>query len=328
VKDTDALFEAYAKVLSEECTLAEKKELFDRLENDPEERARFEELKKLWNSTSPEQHSAERIWQLTSAKLSFRTEIKSQKLNLRPWWQYVAAAIIIFSVALNSYFLIDKKTSGTNDIIEYTAKTGEIKKIDLPDGSSVWLNSESTLILQEQFDGKSRNVYLIGEAYFKVRKNPKKPFLVNTSEMVVKVLGTSFGVRNYQNDPDICTSLVEGSVQLLNKVNPRNSVILSPSEEALLTKSNGELTVSPQQNSLIAPWREGRFRFHDNELVTITHQLERKFDCDFVFLDEAAESLRFTGDFENESLDEILVLLNKAHTFKLKKTGRRYIISL
>ncbi len=328
MKDTDSIFELYAKVLSEECTLAEKKELLDRLENDPEEKARFEELKKLWKSTLSEQDSAERIWQLTSDKLGFRNEVKSQKLKIRPWWQYVAAAIIIFSVALNSYFLIDRKTGGTNDIIEYSAKTGEIKKIDLPDGSSVWLNSESTLILQEQFDGKSRNVYLIGEAYFKVSKNPEKPFLVNTSEVVVKVLGTSFGVRNYQNDPDISTSLVEGSVQLLNKVNPRNSLILNPSEEALLIKSNGELTVSKQKNSLIAPWREGRFRFYDHKLLAITNQLERKFDCDFVFLDEAAESLRFTGDFENESLDEILLLLNKAHTFKLKKAGRRYIISL
>lgn len=328
MKDTDSIFEAYAKVLSGECTLAEKKELLDRLENDPEEKARFEQLEKIWHSSSVQPNSAEQIWQLTSAKLGFRQEIASQKTKLRGWWQVAAAAVIVLSVALNSYLLIDGKTGGTNDIIEYSAKTGEVKKIDLPDGSSVWLNAESTLILQEHFGGKSRNVYLIGEAYFKVSKNPEKPFLVNTSSVVVKVLGTSFGVRNYQNDPDISTCLVEGSVQLLNKVNPNNSVILNPSEEALLIKSNGELTVSQQPHGLIAPWREGRFRFHDHELVTITHQLERKFDCDFVFLDEAAESLRFTGDFENESLDEILLLLNKAHTFKLKKTGRRYIISL
>lgn len=328
MKETDSIFEIYAKVLSKECTPAEMKELHDRLEHDPEEKERFEMLQKLWNNTSTELNSAEKIWQQTSDKLGFGKKITTRKLEIRLWWQYAAAAIIVFSVILNSYLLIDRQTSKTNHIIEYSAKTGEIKQVDLPDGSSVWLNSESTLILQEQFDGRSRNVYLIGEAFFKVSKNPEKPFLVNTSEMVVKVLGTSFSVRNYQNDLDISTSLVEGSVQLLNKVNPKNSVILNPSEEALLSKSDGELTVRKQQNNLIAPWREGRFRFHDNELLAITNQLERKFDCEFIFLDVAAESLRFTGDFENESLDEILLLLNKAHTFKFKKSGHRYIISL
>ncbi|MBL7965567.1 MAG: FecR domain-containing protein [Prolixibacteraceae bacterium] len=328
MKDSDSIFEVYAKVLSKECTQDEIKDLFDRLELDLEEKARFEKLQKLWNSNSSELYSSEQIWQLTSDKLGFGKKITSQKLKFRPWLRYVAAAIFVFSIALNSYFLIDRQTNRTNDIIEYSAKNGEIKKIELPDGSSVWLNSESTLILQEQFDGKSRDVFLIGEAYFKVSKNPEKPFLVNTSEVVVKVLGTSFSVRNYKNDPDVSTSLVEGSVQLLNKDNPSNSVILKPSEEALFSKSNGELTVRKQQNSLIAPWREGRVRFHDHDLLTITNQLERKFDCEFVFLDVAAESLRFTGDFENESIDEILLLLNKAHTFKYKKSGHRYIISL
>lgn len=325
MNNTNPKFEEYAQMLSGECTPEEKQRLLERLASNVDERVEFEKLQNIWNNYSPEtKSSAERIWELTTTKLEFETQPK--KIKLTGWMKYAAAALVVLSLGLNLYWFIGHRNT-TASWVEYSTKNGEIKKITLPDGSTVTLNSESILLCQNKFGKNDRNVFLMGEAFFHVTKNPEAPFSVNTSEMTVRVLGTSFNVSSYANDPVISTSLEEGKVQIFTKEKPSEPVVLKPQDEALLERASGEITVNNQQK-LIAPWREGRLRFHNNELLMITHQLERKFDCTFVFVDQDAETLRFTGDFENETLDEILELLNRAHSFKLKKSGKRYIISL
>jgi ferric-dicitrate binding protein FerR (iron transport regulator) len=325
VNSTNKKFEEYAQILSGECTPEEKQILRERLVANAGEKAEFEKIQNIWDNYSPEtKSSAGRIWELTSSKLEFESQTKKVKLN--SWMKYAAAALVVLSLGLNLYWFIGHRNTSTS-WVEYSTKNGEIRKITLPDGSTVTLNSESILLCQNKFEKNARNVFLMGEAFFHVTKNPEAPFSVNTSEMTVRVLGTSFNVSSYANDPVISTSLEEGKVQIFTKEKPSEPVVLKPQDEALLERASGEITVNNQQK-LIAPWREGRLRFHDNELLAITHQLERKFDCTFIFVDQDAETLRFTGDFENESLDEILELLNKAHSFKLKKSGKRYVISL
>lgn len=321
---TNQRYEDYARLLSGEITDEEKQVLQEKI-NDPAEKAEFEKLQSVWENYAPaEEHSAQQIWKLTARKLDFEQEPKQFKLT--NWMKYAAAALVILSVGLNFYFLATNGSS-KNDWVEYTTKKGEVKQITLSDGSSVWLNSESILLCHDKFGKDARNVFLIGEAFFKVTKNPKAPFSVNTSDMTVRVLGTSFSVSNYNNDPFVSACLEEGRVQIISKGKNIAPVYLSPNDQAELKKSDGTLTINNQEQ-IIAPWREGRFRFHNSSLILIAHQLERKFDCEFIFVDQAAEDLRFTGDFENENLDEILDFLNKAHSFKLKKTGRKYIISI
>jgi ferric-dicitrate binding protein FerR (iron transport regulator) len=327
VNNIDPKFEVYARFLTGESEATEQKSLENQLAKDPDEKKSFEKLKSFWHNYNSEVDKADTIWEKTSEKLEFDNPQHLRPLKPLTFYKYAAAAILIISLSINSYYLINKWFTKPVEMIEYTAKKGEVKEFLLPDGSKVWLNSESTLILPEKFEGNNRNVYLIGQAFFKVEKNPHKPFLVNASQLVIKVLGTSFEVENYQNDPKISASLVEGKVQVIDKSTNKEWVVLKPSEEAIFNKSDGEIIVSKKPVSLVAPWLEGCFRFRNTDLLSIAHQLERKYDCEFVFVDEAAESLRFTADFENESLDEILELLNKAHSLNLKKSGRKYIVS-
>lgn len=324
---TEEKYEEYARILAGESSATEKEELLRKLQSDPEEQKTFERLQSFWNHYSIEINSADRIWAKTAERLGFEEKETGKTRKISHILRYAAAAVLFLSIGINSYFLLNKWASNQVEMIEYSTKTGEVKNFVLPDGSKVWLNSESTLILPEKFEGKTRNVYLIGQAFFKVEKNPEKPFLVNASQLIIKVLGTSFEVKNYQNDPEISASLVEGKVEVINKSTEKEAVVLHPAEEAMYYKTGGSIAVSEKPEVLIAPWRDGRFRFHNTELLSIAHQLERKFDCEFVFVDEAAQTLRFTADFENENLEEILGLLNKAHSFNLKKTGRKYIVS-
>jgi transmembrane sensor len=327
VKRIDQKYEEYARFLAGESDIAEKQNLLERLENDPSEKKLVERLKAFWTDFSPQMDSADRVWQMTSQKLGFSEAKRAKTRKLNPILRYAVAATLLMSIGINSYFIISKWLNNPADMIEYTAKTGEVKEFVLPDGSKVWLNSESTLILPQKFEGDKRNVFLIGEAFFKVEKNPQKPFLVNTASITIKVLGTSFSVSNYLNDRDVTTSLVEGKVELQNKVVKGDDIVLKPSQEAIFTKSDGQITVHEKPDALVAPWREGSFRFYNTSLLSIAHQLERKFNCEFVFIDKDVESYRFTADFDNEGIDEILGLLNKAHSFDLKKVDRRYIIS-
>lgn len=328
MRNSDQKFEEYASFLAGESNINDKHELLERLKNDPNEKELVEKLNSFWKNYTPNIDSSDQIWKLTSQKLGLNPVKKEKTLLQNPFLRYAAAAVLLFSIGINSYFVASNWHGKNDDMIEYTAKTGEVKELTLPDGSKVWLNSESTLILPEQFKGNNRNVFLVGEAFFKVEKNPKKPFLVNTSVMTVKVLGTSFSVSNYQNDPEVRTNLVEGKVELLNKVAKGNDIVMKPSEEVVFTKANGAISIDEKSEALVAPWRQGRFRFYNTDLLSVAHQLERKFDCEFVFVDDEAETLRFTADFENEGLDEILELLNKAHSFVLKKAGKKYIISV
>jgi len=327
VRNTEEKYEEYARFLTGESSVTEKEELLNELQNNPEEQKMFERLQAFWNNYSVEINSADRVWKKTAEKLGFDEKETGEILSLKSILRYAAAAVLVLSIGINSYFLLNKWTSKQVEMIEYSTKTGEVKNFVLPDGSKVWLNSESTLILPEKFEGETRNVYLIGQAFFKVQKNPNKPFFVNASQLIIKVLGTSFEVKNYQNDPEISASLVEGKVEVINKTTAKETVVLKPAEEAMFYKTEGNITVSEKPEILVAPWRDGHFRFHNTELLSIAHQLERKFDCEFVFVDEDAQTLRFTADFENENLEEILELLNKAHSFNLKKAGRKYIVS-
>lgn len=326
MKRIDPIFQEYARLLSGECDNSDKQKILAQVESNAGDQSAYQKLKSIWNNYHPELNSADRIWELTSKKLDINQSNDKKISRIAGLWKY-AAAVVFLSIGLNAYYFIDTFRQKSSEMIEYTAKTGEVKQIDLPDGSKVWLNSESTLVMPGQFKGKTRGVFLVGEAFFEVARNPQRPFLVNTQLLTVKVLGTSFSVSNYENDPEISTCLLEGSVELLNKEAPGKSIILAPNETGTLNKASGELTVSRKPDRLIAPWRKGRFRFHNNDLLSITNQLERKFDCEFVFIDEAAKTLRFTGDFETESLDEILALLNKAHTFHVNRSGNRYVIS-
>lgn len=329
MKNIDQKFEEYARFLAGESNTHEQESLLERLASNPDEKKSFEKLKSFWDNYNPaDVNSAEQVWKRTSGKLGFKNTVKPRSVKLMSFYKYAAAAVLLVSISINSYFLINRWHASPAEMIEYSTKTGEVKEFVLPDGSKVWLNSESTLILPEKFEGKTRNVYLIGQAFFKVEKNPQKPFLVNASQLTIKVLGTSFEVKNYQNDPEISASLVEGKVEVIDKSAGKDALVLKPSEEAMFCKSDGAITVSQKPEVLVAAWRDGRFRFYNTDLLSIVHQLERKFDCEFVFVDEAAESLRFTADFENEDLDEILGLLNKAHSFDLNKAGRRYMISI
>ena len=170
-------------------------------------------------------------------------------------------------------------------------KGGEYK-IVLDDGTEIWLNSASELKYPAHFVGNERRVQLTGEAYFQVARNEAAPFIVETRDMDVKVLGTSFNVSVYEDEESCHATLVEGRVEVNDKVNGEK-VVLTPGKQALL--QGKEMTVREVNTKLYTLWRLDRFTFASEDMEGVIRKLSRWYNVDFFFANSSMKQKRFTG---------------------------------
>lgn len=168
----------------------------------------------------------------------------------------------------------------------------------LSDSTKVWLNSETTLRYPVQFAGDVRRVELTGEAYFEVARNEKAPFIVASGKQEVKVLGTHFNISAYADDDATYTTLVEGKVEVSLQNNPAARILLNPSEQSTLDKSDNSFEKHTVDVSQYVAWKDGRFVFQDQSLESIMETLSKWYDIEFVFRSEKLKQMRFTGNLE------------------------------
>ena len=159
-----------------------------------------------------------------------------RKRTIRPIHIWQAAAAVFFLVAASSVYLstIGKEIQET--LIQQYIPTAEIRTLTLPDGTQVQLNSQSTLLYPQNFTGKDRSVFLIGEANFKVKPDKKHPFIVKSNDFQVTALGTEFNVSAYPENPVLAATLISGSV-LVEYNNLKSQVILKPNEQLAYNKN-------------------------------------------------------------------------------------------
>ncbi|MFA4867329.1 MAG: FecR domain-containing protein [Pedobacter sp.] len=205
-----------------------------------------------------------------------------------------------------------------------TIPRGGEYQIVLPDGTKVWLNSESSLSFPVVFKGNTRKVTLSGEAYFEVAKNKNSPFSISVKGTEIKVLGTHFNVEAYD---DVNTTLVEGSVQLKNKT---QSVVLKPGESGL-TQNDGRFKIEQADLESVTGWKNGYFVFHNKELKSIMEQVERWYDVDIEYEDDVQDKKFYGKVSRSDDLSELLknMELTGIVHFKIQtdnKTKRKKII--
>lgn len=198
------------------------------------------------------------------------------------------------------------------------------QEVRLPDGTQITLNHYSTLTYPEKFSTGTRKVELSGEAYFEVSKDKEHPFIVETSSVNVEVLGTHFNVEAYPDDPEVATTLFEGSVSVSNK-SDSNQVILKPNERAIYNKEKNSLVCQTVENiTEEATWRESKFIFNNLPLQEVVRQLSNSFGVCIDIPDKTLREYRLTARFTNkEGLTEILNLLQTAAHFKYTYSQNR-----
>ena len=204
-------------------------------------------------------------------------------------------------------------------------RLGEYQVV-LSDGTKVWINSESELKYPVHFNQKQRVVELTGEAFFKVKSDPDKPFIVKTNGVYTKVLGTEFNVSSYPNE-ELNITLVEGSIAL-NQDNSDESILLKPGENANQKIGEKDITVSKVDVNKYIAWRNGYFYFQKERLEDILLKLERWYDFKVFYQNQGVKDYRFKmrADRDQEFKD-IVSRLEQTGRISMEINGNIIIVS-
>ena len=195
--------------------------------------------------------------------------------------------------------------------------------LTLSDGTVVYMNADSKLRFPVKFDRNLRMVELEGEAYFKVQRNEKVPFIVKTSQISVQVLGTEFNVSAYAEDLVILTTLVSGDVNVFSE-DEKESVILRPGEQAEFSRITHEIQLETVDVSYVTAWKDGRLRFQEKPLFEIMKNVARWYDVEIIYEDEEVKYYPFGCNFNRmATIESLLQIFEATGTIETRVQGRK-----
>lgn len=211
---------------------------------------------------------------------------------------------------------------------EVIVPRGGVFKVVLEDSTVVWLNADSKLVYPENFSEAERKVSVQGEAYFQVAHRDGQPFIVETDGQLVRVLGTEFNIHSYEDDGEVRTTLVEGSIAMMPKDNPSAQLLLTPGHQAAFSKQEQTINVNAVNVETETCWRKGMVAFDNLTLGQIMKSLSRWYDFDYEFADVAAADIVFMGQMTcYADFTDICSLIEKTGNIRITQHGRTITIS-
>ncbi len=231
---------------------------------------------------------------------------KKQTKSLWHFYRQVAAVLLFPILLLTAYLFLNNQQAPDTAWAEIHSPIGARTQFQLPDGSSGWLNSGSTIHYPVNFT--NRQVKVTGEAFFDVKPSSKNKFVVQTPALEITVLGTKFNVSAYSEDDFTEVVLEEGSVKLDGK-GSTFSESLSPDERFVFDAEQKTGRIVPVDASLHSAWKEGKLVFRDEPLSSVLKDMERWYNVRFVMEDEQLQNHLYQATFQNETLEEVLKLL-------------------
>ena len=232
------------------------------------------------------------------------------------------------------YKIRNSNKLSTNDLNKYntisTPMGGKFKVI-LPDGSLVLLNAASTLKYPVHFDEKLRKVSFTGEAYFEIAKLEDKrkkrvPFYVYSNDQIVEVLGTHFNINSYDNEEYSKTTLLEGSVKIINEKSAAPAKILKPGQQAVIKRGDVQTKIMIADEAQALAWKDGYFLFKNTNIKDVVNELERWYNVDIQYEDEM-EFENITGYISrNVKISSVLKMLQLSGIVNYEISGSKIII--
>jgi len=273
----------------------------------------------------------------TSDAIEVEPPIKRKSIRMKYSIGLIAALLIIVS----AWFLYSPPVeNGTSVFNEVVTKKGSQTYVKLPDGTQVWLNSDSKLSYPNEFDAAVREVELTGEAYFEVTGNKARPFIIHAGSTNVKVLGTAFNLRAYPDEQEIETTLIHGVVEVTLDQQPGNIIQMNAGEKLSVRNTaenkvdedapEADLPVREKEpvlllsKTLVFPadsvaletvWRENRLAFDADNFGKMISKLSKWYNVEFVVNDPALYTMNFTAVFENKSIEQVLDALQYTGKF-------------
>ena len=196
--------------------------------------------------------------------------------------------------------------------------------LTLSDGSRLRMNSESEIRIPVQFSKKQRDVYMRGEIYFDIAPDAQHPFVVHTHQGNIRVLGTSFNVRDYQDEAFLETTLVSGKVAFQTE---DKDTYLKPGEQLRLNKENGETVVEEVDVRLYCSWKDGRFVFEKQRLENIMNTVARWYNINVFYENQSVKDILFTGNIKRYGdLDQVIEMLRLINKIEMEINGKSVFV--
>lgn len=216
----------------------------------------------------------------------------------------------------------------TEQIVYNTVKIpkGGEYQMTLADGTKVWLNSESEMRFPVHFTKDKREIFINGEAYFKVAHNKKKPFIARLDKGSIEVLGTEFNINAYNDEEDMVTTLIKGSVKFISS-NKKHNQILKPNQQIVYNSSQNDFSLRNVDIRPFIAWKEGKFYFKSMELEKIMRQLERWYNFNVFYSNEELKTYKFRGVIlKDMTLNNALKIIEETTDIRFKVKGETVTI--
>lgn len=289
----------------------------------PENRYYFQAQVAIWKATGVISNAEE--FDVTGAINRFNK--KAKQVNRIDFYRctlrFSVVAIILYN--MRNFFLIlfvavgRESFRSCGEYREYVVEVpdGAKSKITFPDGSIVWLNAGSKVKYDSNFAKASRKVELTGEGYFEVSKNKELPFVVSTGKLSVKVLGTKFNLKSYEEDSELKVTLKEGAVKVGDFLIDAAPVELKPNQRFTLRKADLSMQVDSVDASHIDNWRNGAMTFDKVPLEEIAKELKRLYNIPIRIESDKLKQIVYYSDFqENVSVEKGLEILSSGNKFR------------
>jgi transmembrane sensor len=333
-ENNDIDYTLIGKYLDGESSASESRKLENWINRSDSNLSEYNRIKNLWEKAesmtgeSKAPVNTDKAWEKLQYRISgalpdstIEPDRRSQARNLTYYLSRIAAIVIV----VVGLYMIYKQLIRQPEIIDLVA-VNEIRETTLPDHSAITLNENSTLTYPERFTKEKRVVELKGEAFFEVKRNIKKPFVIQVPDAVIEVLGTSFNVRALETEPEVTVTVQDGKVMLTDKENIAY-VELEAHEKGILNRETGHIEkyISTDESEMF--WKTRTLIFRDTQLSKVFETLEKVYKVKIIIQNEAVKECLLSAKFQDQDIDEVLANIAINFELTVQKKDSSYEIS-
>lgn len=276
-------------------------------------------------------YPAEQAWEKVESRIHNQTSSVNmiiRKLISNPLYR-VAAAILFAALLLVSGYEVFYNPSATVAVLEITATDQVLNTFTLPDGTLVTLNSDTKVFYPKKFGRKTREITIEGEAFFEVKPNKNKPFIIHAGKAQIKVLGTSFSVSAYPDTKLVEVIVQTGKVQVMNKMTEAlqtDELILTPGDKGTLVYESKTLQKTTNHDPNFLAWKTRNLIFKATSLREVIGNLEKVYKVNIRLADPKLNDLLLTAQFNNYPLDFILKVIETTFKIEVQEINGQYFL--
>ena len=315
--------------LSGELTPEQERDFQKLLRNDSERESLFQELQKIWNSAGSvvegEQYNLDAEWDLMQdliPNLKLESQVKQSEVKTRSllYYTYRVAAMLLVGLIIGLGLTYGTRILYNQQIIAWDQPVDVI----LEDGTLITINRDSRIRFKKKFASDERKVFLKGEAWFDVASDPASPFVIDAGSALVEVLGTSFNVNAYRENPVVEITVESGVVTLTSKQEKQEQIVLKAGNSGKYNKERKELELIQSSDPNQISWKTRDLYFDGSSLQEVVDLINQVYDAHLIISNEALASCQITVTFKGQSLDAILNVLESTLDLEILQVGNQF----